>query len=518
MSITPKFPPTLTTEDLLETFRTKSTVKTHSFFVYKRELRNEYLRNNINLTMIELSRLASLSWKDEPPETKAFYKKLADDAKASYKSNTYKFVMDKHMIKNKQKSGKILPSRATGDADFGYIDQTDRSGTPLQNKSSTSSLPIEGSSASPEFYEDPGTTFADEELIPVIDRHSHATGDTESYNSGALSLEDPVMNSSGSSSTANPNNINMSIIARQQYICSLERMNKNLPDILESTEYPWTVSAYQELIYDFQIVIKSYHSGALSLEDPVMNSSGNSSTANPNNINMNIIARQQFINSLERMNKNLRDILESTVYPGTNSDYQDLICDIQIVIKSYHSGALSLEDPVMNSSGSSSTANPNNINMKIIARQQYICSLERMNKNLCDILKSTVYPGTNSDYQELFCYIQIEIESYHHSWALSLEDPVMNSSVSSSTANPNNINNIIVRQQRYICSLERMNKDFCDLLEPTKYADQTDQSGTTLQDISSTSGLPIEGSSTFPEFYADPETTSADKNYFAIFK
>ncbi|CAI2171698.1 19896_t:CDS:1 [Funneliformis geosporum] len=145
----------------------------------------------------------------------------------------------------------------------------------------------------------------------VFELQSHiATGDT-----GARSLEDPVMNSSGSSPTVNPNNNDMNIIARQQFIDSLERMDKKLHDILESTEYPGTFAAYQELIYDFQIVIESYHSGALSLEDPVMNSSGSSSTANPNNDYMNIIACQQrHICLLEQMNKNLRDLLDSTQY------------------------------------------------------------------------------------------------------------------------------------------------------------------------------------------------------------
>ncbi|CAI2163901.1 17128_t:CDS:1 [Funneliformis geosporum] len=170
IAIKPRFPPTLTTQVLLEKLRENNkpnSITPNAFIVYRMELIEENLRNNIKLHMCTASTFASKYWGKESIATKEFYQKLADDAKALYKPISYKFIMDKHTeIKNNQGNGKVLPSRATGDADSGYLDQTDQTGTPL---SSTIGLPIEDPSASPQFYEDPGTSSADKELFRMLD-------------------------------------------------------------------------------------------------------------------------------------------------------------------------------------------------------------------------------------------------------------------------------------------------------------------------------------------------------------
>ncbi|CAG8621859.1 1237_t:CDS:1 [Funneliformis mosseae] len=161
--IRPKFPPTLTTDVILERLRKskKPHPKINAYFVY----RMEYHRNNIKIPMIKISSITSISWKEESVETKAFYKKLADDAKSLYKPKDLYFVEDKHMkkIKSNQESGKVLPSRATGVADSDYVDQTVQTSAPFVENSG---LLIE---ISPKFYEHSGTSSADIELFGMLD-------------------------------------------------------------------------------------------------------------------------------------------------------------------------------------------------------------------------------------------------------------------------------------------------------------------------------------------------------------
>ncbi|CAG8542380.1 16318_t:CDS:1 [Funneliformis mosseae] len=168
--IRPKFPPTLTTDILLEKLRKskKPYSKINAYFVYRMEFQEEYHRNNIKIPTTKISSITSISWKEESVETKAFYKKLADDAKSLYKPKDLYFVEDKHMkkIKSNQENGKVLPSRVTGVADSDYVDQTVQTSDPFEE---TSGLLIDGSSASIKFYEHPGTNSADIELFGMLD-------------------------------------------------------------------------------------------------------------------------------------------------------------------------------------------------------------------------------------------------------------------------------------------------------------------------------------------------------------
>ncbi|CAG8596476.1 14955_t:CDS:1 [Funneliformis mosseae] len=159
--IRPKFPPTLTKDVILERLRkaNKPTAKINAFIVYRMELQEEYLRNNKKLRMPIMSSIASISWKGESPQTKAFYKQLADDAKSLYKPKYLPVVEYKHKekIENDQKSGKVLPTGVICDADSDDVEQT------VVDQNSTSG---EGS---PKFYEHSGTSSADIELFGMLD-------------------------------------------------------------------------------------------------------------------------------------------------------------------------------------------------------------------------------------------------------------------------------------------------------------------------------------------------------------
>ncbi|CAG8530935.1 2617_t:CDS:1 [Funneliformis caledonium] len=194
--IRPKFPPTLTTDVILERLRksNKPTANINSFIAYRMELQDEYHRNNKKLRLPIMSSIASVSWKREPPQIKAFYKQLADDAKSLYKPKYLPVVEYKHKekIENDQESGRVLPTGVICDADSDDVDQT------VVDQNSTSGLLIEGS---PKFYEHSGTRSAE------------------------------------TSSTADPNYNEMNLIASyQRHICLLEQMNKNLFDLLKSTQ------------------------------------------------------------------------------------------------------------------------------------------------------------------------------------------------------------------------------------------------------------------------------------------
>ncbi|CAG8542343.1 16316_t:CDS:1 [Funneliformis mosseae] len=171
--IKPSFPPSLTKDVHLEKLRKSKKPKGRSpnaFILYRMELREEYLRKNIQLPpMNELSMIASNFWKEESTETKDYYVKLANDIKSLYTPNTF-FVMDKHMkeINYNQRSINVSPSRATG-VESGYdVNQTDQTTAPFEDRHSFSEL-IEVAPSSPKFYEHSGKSLADKELFELLD-------------------------------------------------------------------------------------------------------------------------------------------------------------------------------------------------------------------------------------------------------------------------------------------------------------------------------------------------------------
>src|SRR5688572_21789116 len=105
INIRPKFPPTLTTNDLIKNAlksdtpnKSKSRTLPNAFIAYRMELIKEYRDRNIKLPpMGQFSKIAKDSWNHKSQIVKDFYNKLAEDAKSLYKQSTIQIVLDNRM-------------------------------------------------------------------------------------------------------------------------------------------------------------------------------------------------------------------------------------------------------------------------------------------------------------------------------------------------------------------------------------------------------------------------------------
>ncbi|CAG8694319.1 11686_t:CDS:2, partial [Funneliformis mosseae] len=93
--IKPKFPPTLTTNDLIKNTNKSNTFNRKSFpnafIAYRMALTKEYHNKSITLPhMGHLSKIAKKSWEKESQNVKDFYHKLSGDARFLYKKTTFK--------------------------------------------------------------------------------------------------------------------------------------------------------------------------------------------------------------------------------------------------------------------------------------------------------------------------------------------------------------------------------------------------------------------------------------------
>src|SRR5687767_13637813 len=104
-NIKPKFPPTLTTSDLIKNAlesdtskKSKARTLPNAFIAYRMSLIKEYRKENVKLPpMGQLSKIAKNSWNGESQNVKDFYNKLAEDAKSLYKQSTIQIVLDSHV-------------------------------------------------------------------------------------------------------------------------------------------------------------------------------------------------------------------------------------------------------------------------------------------------------------------------------------------------------------------------------------------------------------------------------------
>jgi len=108
IDIKPKFPPTLTTNDLIKNAlkadtsnKSKAKSLPNAFIAYRMALIKEYRNKNLKLPQMgHLSKIAKNSWNKESQIVKCFYNKLAEDAKYLYKQSTIQIVLDSHMNKH----------------------------------------------------------------------------------------------------------------------------------------------------------------------------------------------------------------------------------------------------------------------------------------------------------------------------------------------------------------------------------------------------------------------------------
>ncbi|CAI2169409.1 12331_t:CDS:1 [Funneliformis geosporum] len=136
--IKPKFPPILTTDELIKNAiksnAPNNKVKTlpNAFIAYRMALQKEYHNKNIKLPLMsQLSKIAKASWDEEPEDVKKFYKNLTEKARTLYSQKTIQIVFDKHMneVENYQGCGNVSPLHAMGvtfeaDSDISYNNQT----------------------------------------------------------------------------------------------------------------------------------------------------------------------------------------------------------------------------------------------------------------------------------------------------------------------------------------------------------------------------------------------------------
>ncbi|CAG8521862.1 12868_t:CDS:1 [Funneliformis caledonium] len=87
MLIKPPFPPTINIDDLVTSKPNgdKPSKSSNAFIIYRKAYVKELHSRGINLQMTQISPMVSESWKQEPENVKAEYKRLAEAAKKRYK-------------------------------------------------------------------------------------------------------------------------------------------------------------------------------------------------------------------------------------------------------------------------------------------------------------------------------------------------------------------------------------------------------------------------------------------------
>ncbi|GES78142.1 hypothetical protein GLOIN_2v1694675 [Rhizophagus clarus] len=85
--IKPPFPPTINIDDLVTSKPNgdKPSKSSNAFIIYRKAYVKELHSRGINLQMTQISPMVSESWKQEPDNVKAEYKRLAEAAKKRYK-------------------------------------------------------------------------------------------------------------------------------------------------------------------------------------------------------------------------------------------------------------------------------------------------------------------------------------------------------------------------------------------------------------------------------------------------
>jgi hypothetical protein len=85
--IKPPFPPTINIDDLVTSKPNgdKPSKSSNAFIIYRKAYVKELHSRGINLQMTQISPMVSESWKQEPDNVKAEYKRLAEAAKRRYK-------------------------------------------------------------------------------------------------------------------------------------------------------------------------------------------------------------------------------------------------------------------------------------------------------------------------------------------------------------------------------------------------------------------------------------------------
>ncbi|CAI2168530.1 9613_t:CDS:2 [Funneliformis geosporum] len=85
--IKPPFPPTINIDDLVTSKPNgdKPSKSSNAFIIYRKAYVKELHSRGINLQMTQISPMVSESWKQEPENVKAEYKRLAEAAKKRYK-------------------------------------------------------------------------------------------------------------------------------------------------------------------------------------------------------------------------------------------------------------------------------------------------------------------------------------------------------------------------------------------------------------------------------------------------
>src|SRR5947199_2798409 len=85
--IKPPFPPTINIDDLVTSRPNgnKPSKSSNAFIIYRKAYVKELHSRGINLQMTQISPMVSESWKQEPDNVKAEYKRLAEAAKRRYK-------------------------------------------------------------------------------------------------------------------------------------------------------------------------------------------------------------------------------------------------------------------------------------------------------------------------------------------------------------------------------------------------------------------------------------------------
>jgi hypothetical protein len=89
LNISVPFPPQITAEEILERNKSKGRKKApNNFMIYRMEYTKELKTKNIsNINLFNMSVLAALKWKSEPPEVKQAYKDISDKVQDSQNNN-----------------------------------------------------------------------------------------------------------------------------------------------------------------------------------------------------------------------------------------------------------------------------------------------------------------------------------------------------------------------------------------------------------------------------------------------
>ncbi|RIA96224.1 hypothetical protein C1645_872196 [Glomus cerebriforme] len=109
--IKPPFPPTINIDDLVTSKPNgdKPSKSSNAFIIYRKAYVKELHSRGINLQMTQISPMVSESWKQEPENVKAEYKRLAEAAKRRYKEMWPSKQRRRQQRKNQQQQ-QPLPS------------------------------------------------------------------------------------------------------------------------------------------------------------------------------------------------------------------------------------------------------------------------------------------------------------------------------------------------------------------------------------------------------------------------